>query len=611
MKSPTPSRPRPVALWRRLWSEFSINDRRRLAAAAVLMVLASALTAALPLLIGGLIDRSLAAHEHTVAKAASGLPIIGVLVVVAELLQVARRQLVEAVATGFERDARDAAYRHLLRLDLGRLRENQVGRIYGRANRSIEGAVRLVKLGAMDLLPAVTLAVLAIVVAFVRAPLAAAAMAMVIPTGFALVFWQVSSQAGVRLLARDRKEEIDGQVVELLPLLEVVRTTGADEHFASGISAVAHELRDTDLRHHRAMSMFDAAKAINEGLWLVITLGVTIGVSGHGAASAGQITAMVLLYAGVTQPLGDLHRIIDEASESGQQTADLFDLLDEPEDVSYATPSRTSTERQRSVPRSGPAIDMRGVHFDFISAEDVVPVLDAFELQVLAGERIGMVGPSGCGKSTALRLMCRLLHAGSGSIRLDGRDIADLSREELVGTVGYVSQHPAVFRMSVAQNILLGSPDGSLSDAEHAADRAHLHDEILRLPEGYDTIVSERGETLSGGQRQRLSLARALVQTPPILLLDEATSALDEDSQTIVSDAISALSDVTLIVVAHRVSTLRSMDRVVRLDRGRVAETLSYDDLIARAERWPSAESGAPTLTGDAQVRGDWRLAAR
>jgi ATP-binding cassette subfamily B protein len=602
---PSITRPRAVVLWRRLWSELSTGDRRRLGMAAVAMILASGLTAVLPVLIGALVNHSLSAHHPSFAKAVKGLPVIGVLVVAAELLQVLRRQLVEAVATGFERDARDAAYRHLLRLDPETLRKNQVGRIYGRANRSIEGAVKLVKLGAMDLLPAATLAVLALVVAVTREPLAAAAMAMVIPTGFALVLWQVSSQAGVRLKVRDRKEDIDGQVVELLPALEVVRTTGAETHFGSRVSASAHALRSTELRHHRAMSIFDAAKAINEGLWLVVMLAVTLGLTGGGTASAGEITALVLLYAGVTQPLGDLHRIIDEAAESAQQTSDLFDLLDEPEDASYATPSGQPV----AIGGTMSAIELSDVHFAYLSEGQQIPVLNGLDLQITAGERVGIVGASGGGKSTTLRLICRLLHTDSGHIRIGGRDIRELSRDDIARLIGYVPQHAHIFRVSVLENILLGASGATRVDAERAAHRAHLHNEILRLPDGYDTLVSERGETLSGGQRQRLSLARALIRRPPILLLDEATSSLDEESQAVVSEAITTLEDVTLLVVAHRVSTLRTMDRIVTLENGRFAETLSYSELVSRADYLTADTDTDATMTPSGKAQQDLSLA--
>jgi ATP-binding cassette, subfamily B, bacterial len=582
-----------VALWRRIWSELSTGDHRQLGVAAVAMLLASGLTAALPVFVGGLVNHILSRGSSSFASSASALLVIGGLVIVAQLLEVVRRQLVEAIATGFERDAREAAYRHLLRLDLERLRDSQVGRMYGRANRSIEGAVRLVKLGAMDLIPAVTLAILALVVAITRAPLVAAAMVMVIPTGFGLVRWQVSSQAGVRLTVRNHKEDVDGQVVELLPALEVVRTSGAEPRFGKRIAEACAALRTTELRHHRSMSLFDAAKAINEGVWLVVTLAVAVGVATGGAASAGEVTTIVLLYAGVTHPLRDLHRIIDEAAESAQQATDLFELLDDPEDASYEGGGRHVTIRGTE-----PAVEMCAVAFDYVSEDRPVRVLSGLDLTVAQGERVGIVGPSGCGKSTTLRLISRLLHANSGVIRIGGQDIGQLSRSDLVPVIGYVPQHAQLFRMSVLENIVLGAPGATRASAEKAARRAHLHEEILRLPDGYDTLVSERGETLSGGQRQRLSLARALVRTPPILLLDEATSALDEEAQTAVSEAIAALDDVTLIVVAHRVTTLRTMNRIMLMDKGRMAAQLSYDELVARVDQ--TTDAGGRAETADA-----------
>ncbi len=309
------------------------------------MLAASAMTAVLPLLVGSLIDHILGIDDVRLSDAAGPLGEIAMLVIVTQLLQVIRRQLVESVATSFERDSRERAYGHLIRLDLERLRQGQLGGIYGRANRSIEGAVRLIKLGAMDLLPAVTLAISAVVVAVTRDPVVALAMAMVIPTGFALVLWQVNNQAGVRLRIRDHKEAIDGMVVELLPALEVVRAAGADKHFLSRIREATGRLRATELRHHIAMSLFDAGKAINETLWLLVTLGVAVQLASGGQTTAGHLTAYFLLYLGVTAPMRELHRIVDEAAESAQQTTDLLDLLSEEEDESYRPSKRAHLAR--------------------------------------------------------------------------------------------------------------------------------------------------------------------------------------------------------------------------------------------------------------------------
>ena len=553
--------PSGVELWWRLWRQMSSPDHAWLAVAGVVMVAGSVLAALLPLLIGSLIDQAVA-DGLELAHMAWPLAIIGGLVIAIQGLQVLRRQIVERVATGFERDSRQRTYGHLLRLDLDRLQGDEVGRIYGRANRSIEGAVRLVKLGAMDLLPAVTLATSALTVAITRDPLVALAMMPVVPTGFGLVLWQVRNQAGVRIEVRDHKEAIDGKVVGMLPAMDVVRSLGADRFFDETIRRDTDALRTTELRHHRAMSLFDAGKALNEGVWLLITLIAAVTASA-GVADVGQLTAYVLLYIGVTTPLRDLHRIIDEAAESAQQTRDLFEMLDDPEDESYGL----AASAPRSSRPSGEGIVLEGVRFTH--RERVEPALDGIDLRIDPGERVGLVGPSGCGKSTLLKLIDRLHHGYEGEIRIDGRDLRRIGREELVELVGYVPQVPKLFKGTVRENIALGR---QVSDAGlvEAARRAQIHEEVMRLPNGYDTLVAERGESLSGGQRQRLCLARSLLLTPRILLLDEPTSALDEESQGAVQRAIDELSGVTLIHVAHRLETLRTMDRILAMDRGKI-----------------------------------------
>lgn len=574
---PTASSPGPLCLWLRLWRLLARGDRRRLVTAGVAMLLGSAVGGILPLLIGGLVDSALSGNGVSLAAAAGPLAVIAMTVIAAQGLEVLRRQLVEQVATGFERDTRSRAYHHLMRLDLDHLRHGHVGGIYGRANRSIEGAVKLVKLGAMDLFPAMLLSIASLVVAFAHNPFVACAMALVVPTGLLLARWQVASQAGVRVDIRNHKEQVDAQVVELLPALEVVRTTGADEHFTGRVQKACDGLRTTELRHHRAMSLFDAAKAINEGVWLVVTLAVAIELAAAGSISAGQVTTYVLLYAGVTTPLRELHRIIDETAESAQQTADLFGLLDEPEDEVYRAPVRRIAAVNA---KKTPELSLAGVRFTHRGRAN--SALDGVTLQVRAGERVGLVGASGCGKSTLLKILARLHHGYEGTIRLAGRELRDIPHAELIALIGYVTQEPKLFAGSVRENITLGRKNATANQIARAARRASIHDDIMGLPHGYESIMAERGDTLSGGQRQRICLARALLCTPPVLLLDEPTSALDETSQATVQQAIDALEDVTLLMVAHRLTTLRTMDRIVVLHDGKIVEAGGYAELAMR-----------------------------
>jgi ATP-binding cassette subfamily B protein len=571
------NRPRkgsPSRLWMRLWRGFTPVEHKRLIGAFVAMLIASAITALLPLLIGALVDANLHGSRVSFSGSLGLLAFAALIVILAQILEVIRRQLVENVATGFERDSRVLAYHRLLKLDLGLLRKDRAGSVYGRANRSIEGAVQLLKLGALDLLPSLTLAVAALIVAFVKEPLVAAGMAGVVPSGFALVRWQVRSQSGIRVEVRDHKDVIDGQVTELLPALDTVRTAGAEDHFLARVDSACGELRSTEMRHHRAMSLFDAAKSINEGFWLVAVLCTAIALAANGSISAGEITAYVMLFAAVLTPLRDLHRILDEASEAALQTRDLFDLIDAPVDRSYA---RVASAGLR--PRQDPAaLEIRKLHFTHEGQDE--EILSALDLSLGSRERVGLVGESGCGKSTLLRLVARLHHGYEGQIEVFGTDLQQLERARLAEIFGYVSQEPKIFYGSVRDNICLGL-EVSEKELFEAATRAHIHETILAMPDGYETVVAERGDSVSGGQRQRICLARTLLRKPRLLLLDEPTSALDNSSERVVQRAIDDLDEVAMLVVAHRLSTLRNTDRVVVLDQGQLVEAGRFSELAA------------------------------
>ena len=532
------ARHRALKLWLRLWAEFSSPERRSLLIALAAMLLSSGLTAILPLLIGNLVDQSVSDGVVSLGGSAGLLALTAGIVLLGQLLQVVRRQLVESVATGFERDSRVRAYEHLLRLDLVRFRDERIGSVYGHTNRGIEGAVKLVKLGALDLLPAVTLSLAALLVALLKNPLVGIAMFGVVPTGFALVRWQVRNQRGIRIDVRNHKNAIDGQVTELLPALDTIRTSGAEEYFLKQVRGGCEELRETELRHHWAMSLFDAAKAINEGLWLVAVLCVALALTAAGQISAGEITAYVLLFAAVLSPLRELHRILDEASEASLQTADLFDLLDSPSDRSYSRPARPGASSANGNGNVA-AIELRGLAYAHPGSES--RVLDGVDLRLGEGERVGVVGESGCGKSTLLRLLARLHHGYDGEARLHGRELETITREEFAQVVGYVAQEPRIFRMSVRENIAFGRADASDEEIVAAARRAQIHDTIAAMPDGYDTLIAERGDTISGGQRQRICLARVLLRQPRLLLLDEPTSALDNASERAVQETIDRL----------------------------------------------------------------------
>jgi ATP-binding cassette subfamily B protein len=212
------------------------------------------------------------------------------------------------------------------------------------------------------------------------------------------------------------------------------------------------------------------------------------------------------------------------------------------------------------------------------------PLYDGLSVDIRAGERIGLVGRSGSGKTTFVKLVQRLYDVSGGSILIDGQDIADATQQSLRSQIAIVQQEPILFHRSLAENIAYGRPGASMAAIEQAARLANAHEFILRLPKGYGTLVGERGVKLSGGERQRVALARAFLADAPVLILDEATSSLDSESEALIQQAMERLmKGRTSIVIAHRLSTVRSLDRILVFDRGEIVEQGTHAVLARRA----------------------------
>jgi subfamily B ATP-binding cassette protein MsbA len=284
------------------------------------------------------------------------------------------------------------------------------------------------------------------------------------------------------------------------------------------------------------------------------------------------IAAVLLLY----QPVKQIGRVGQTAIFGAASGARIFEILDAPSPV-------PDSGRARLAPFSS-EIRFEAVHFSYGHE----PVLQGLELTIRKGEVVALVGASGCGKTTASNLLPRFWDPTGGRITIDGVDVRDVTLASLRAQIAVVSQENILFNDTIRANIAYGRPDVSPADVERAARMAQAHEFILRLPQGYDTRVGERGVFLSGGQRQRIAIGRAFLKNAPILVLDEATSALDAESEREVQRALDGLMELeggghrTTLVIAHRLSTIRNADRIVVLSGGRALEVGRHDELIAR-----------------------------
>jgi ABC-type multidrug transport system fused ATPase/permease subunit len=260
----------------------------------------------------------------------------------------------------------------------------------------------------------------------------------------------------------------------------------------------------------------------------------------------------------------------------------MFEILDSKPDV-------LPPKRARQFPETAPAVEFRDVSFSYEGISDE-PVLNEVNLRVEPGEAVAVVGATGSGKSTLLSLIPRFYDPDRGSVLVGGADIGELDPEELRRNVGIVPQETFLFSETVRDNITFGNPDASAEEVERAAKIAGLHDQILAFPEGYDTMVGEWGITLSGGQKQRVAIARALVKDPKILILDDATSSVDAETEKSIQEALRSTlresSGRTTFIVAHRLSTILLADRIVVLERGRVVENGTHEELLRKRGRY-------------------------
>jgi ABC-type multidrug transport system fused ATPase/permease subunit len=336
----------------------------------------------------------------------------------------------------------------------------------------------------------------------------------------------------------------------------------------------------------RATTLFKSttkALAVNIAAWMSTQMLITIGAAvalGYGVVRVVQGTLMfdvliilLLLNAEIARPVIQLAEYYHSSIWYLSSAVGIFDLLDVKADV-------MDSEDTTAVSPAASAIGFEHVTFGYDGGER--PALADFSFDVHLGETVALVGPSGSGKTTMVNLLQRFFDPQLGSIKLGGRDLRDYTLETLREQMSVVTQDTYLFYGTVADNLRLGKPDATENELQAAARAANAHDFISTLPQGYETIVGERGMRLSGGERQRIAIARALLKDTPILLLDEATSSVDAENEAVIQEALDRLTmERTTLVIAHRLSTVMNADRIIVLDKGRSVEVGTHSELIA------------------------------
>jgi ATP-binding cassette subfamily B protein len=492
-------------------------------------------------------------------------------------LGVASTYLSNIVGQEVMHDLRAAVYRHLQRMSLAFFTRTRTGEVQARIASDIGGIQSVVTSTATSIVSNVT-TVLATIGAMFALDWRLAAFSLVVLPFFV---WMTRRVGGER---RKITAQRQGRVADMSSLVEeslsvtgilLGRTMGRGDELADRFTAESRELATLEVRSRMAgrwrMASVQMSFAIMPALvyWFA---GQT------SAISVGTLVAFTTLQTRLLFPIGSLLSVSVDLQSSLALFHRIFEYLDLPIDLA---------ERPDPVQLH----DVRGaVRFEDVTFgydDDVAPTLDGIDLDVPPGSFTAIVGETGSGKTTLAYLTARLYDVRSGRVTIDGVDVRDASFASLARTVGLVSQDTYLFHATVRENLRFARPDATDEELEAAARAAQIHDLIASLPEGYDTVVGERGYRFSGGEKQRIAIARVVLRNPPVLVLDEATSALDTETERAVQDALDHLAEGrTTIAIAHRLSTIRDADQIVVLDGGRLVERGTHEELLERGGRY-------------------------
>ena len=472
-----------------------------------------------------------------------------------------------------ETEMRRRAFDHLQKLSFRYFDNEKTGHLVGRLTKDLEDIGEIAHHGPEDLFIAVMTFAGAFALMFVVNPQLALLTTLVVPaTAF------LASRYGGELMRNGlamyrRVGAFNARIEENVGGIRVVQAFGREDHERALFAQDNARYRSTKLEAYRLMAFSTAISYFNMRLTQMVVMVAGTWFVLHGQLSAGGFVGFLLLVGVFFRPVEKITAVLETYPKGVAGFRRYTEFLDTTPDIADV-PGAVAVQSLRGD------IRFEGVTFGYALGR---PVLRGVDLHIAAGETVAFVGPSGAGKTTLCSLLPRFYEPEAGRILVDGADIRGMTLQSLRGQIGIVQQDVFLFGGTVAENILYGRLDASDADMQDAARRARLHDTIMAMPLGYDTVIGERGVKLSGGQKQRLAIARMFLKNPAILILDEATSALDSETERAIQAALTELSEGrTTLVIAHRLATVRDADRIVVVDEHGVAEQGRHWELMAQ-----------------------------
>jgi len=573
-----------------IWPKDRRDLHLRVILAFAALVVAKVITLAVPIAYKNVVDfltgEGVTGPEPGVT--ALGLAIVPAMLIIAygvgRILMVLFAQLRDVIFTVVSQNAvrrlANRTFRHLHMLSLRFHLERRTGGLNRVIERGVSGVDTILRMAVLNSIPtAVELVMIAGLVAWYFGWIYVAVVFVTVVAYVWFTFLASEKRIAIRRDMNESDTEAHSKAVDSLLNFETVKYFGNEELEARRFDASMARYEKAAVRTYTSLGVLNTGQAVIFSLGMVACMLLAARDVMAGALTVGDFVMINAVLIQLYMPLNFMGMVYREIKQGLVDIETMFALLDEPAEV---------LDRPGAKPlhvTSG-AVKFEDVSFAY---EPGRPILKNVSFEVPAGKMVAIVGPSGAGKSTISRLLFRFYDVARGKVTIDGQDIKDVTQKSLRASIGMVPQDTVLFNDTIEYNIRYGKPDATHAEVREAARLAQIHDFIVTLPQGYDSLVGERGLKLSGGEKQRVAIARTILKSPPILMLDEATSALDSHTENEIQDALERVArERTSLVIAHRLSTVVRADNILVLDQGEIVEQGTHPELLAKGGLYAS-----------------------
>jgi ABC-type transport system involved in Fe-S cluster assembly fused permease/ATPase subunit len=568
-----------------VWQKGRQDLQTRVVLAFIALVLAKVVTLAVPIAYKNVVDYLTGVEQGTGSAAGTtflGLAIVPVMLIVAygvgRILMVLFAQLRDVIFTVVTQNAvrqlANRTFRHLHNLSLKFHLERRTGGLNRVIERGVNGVDTILRMAILNMIPtAIELVMIAGLVAWYFGWVYVAVLFVMVVAYVWFTFFATEKRLAIRRDMNESDTEANSKAVDSLLNFETVKYFGNEDLEARRFDASMARYERAAVRTYTTLGFLNSGQAIIFSTGMVVCMLLAARDVSQGILTVGDFVMINAILIQLFMPLNFMGMVYREIKQGLVDMETMFALLKEPAEI-------VDEPGAKPLHVENGAIAFKNVSFAY---EPGRPILKDISFDVPPGKMVAIVGPSGAGKSTISRILFRFYEVNQGEVTIDGQNIRDVTQFSLRAAIGMVPQDTVLFNDTIEYNIRYGRPDATEAEVHEAARLAQIDGFILALPQGYDSLVGERGLKLSGGEKQRVAIARTILKAPPILMLDEATSALDSHTEKEIQDALEQVArDRTSLVIAHRLSTVVHADNIIVLEQGRIVEQGRHADLLAK-----------------------------